>query len=187
VGETGVSPAAFREAFEIAKTAYVHEDIVRPEVLRTARSRFVRQMVDRLVLLERARELGLRIPDAELERAVDAARTGYPEGAFERTLLESAISFETWKEELRIRLLMERTVETDLAARVSVTEAEVEAFLRTEEAPEDPEEAERMLRRDKVEATYETWLTELRDRYPVEINIPDADEAVGTTPREPSP
>lgn len=187
VGESGVTRTAFQNAFEISKTAYVHEEITRPEVLRRARTHFVNQMVDRLTLLERARELGLRISDAELDAAVDAARAGYPEGAFEEVLLESAISFETWKEELRVRLLMERTVEADLAARVSPTTEELEAFLQTPDAPEDPAGADRLLRRRNVEAAYESWLAGLQKRYPVEINVPDADPAVGPTPREPSP
>ncbi|MFP4033484.1 MAG: SurA N-terminal domain-containing protein [Desulfococcaceae bacterium] len=187
VGETRLSRTDFQQAFEIHKTAYVHEDITRPEVLDYARRDFLKQMVERLTLLERARELELSIPDAELDRAATAATAGYPEGAFERVLLESAIPFDTWKSELRTRLLMERTVEADLAARVSVSAAELEAYLKTPEAPQDPGEAERRLRRRKVEAEYAPWLNRLQERYSVKINLPDADPAIGQTPRESSP
>jgi hypothetical protein len=187
VGETRLSQTDFQRAFEIYKTAYVHEDITRPEVLAGARRDFVRQMVERLTLLERARELGLSIPDPDLETAVTAATTGYGEGEFEDMLLESAIAFDTWKSELRTRLLMERTVEADLAARVSVTAEELEAYLQTPEAPQAPGEAERRLRRRKVEAAYGPWLDGLQERYTVEINLPGDQLAAGSTPRESSP
>jgi hypothetical protein len=187
VGETRLSQTGFQKAFEIYKTAYVHEDISRPEVLAGARRDFLKQMVERLTLLERARELELSIPDAELEAAVKAATAGYGEGEFEETLLESAIAFETWKSELRARLLMERTVETDLAARISVAAEELEAYLQTPDAPQAPGEAERRLRRRKVEAAYGPWLDRLRERYTVEINMPGAELAAGSTPRESSP
>jgi len=187
VGETGLSRTDFQRAFEIYKTAYVHEDITRPAVLEEARRDFVKQMVERLTLLERARELGLSISDSELESAVKTATAGYAEGEFEETLLESAIAFDTWKSELRDRLLMERTVEADLAAQISVTAEELEAYLRSPDAPRAPDEAKRRLRRRKVEAAYGPWLDRLRDRYAVEINMPDAEPAVGSTPRESSP
>lgn len=187
VGETRLSQTGFQKAFEIYKTAYVHEDISRPEVLAGARRDFLKQMVERLTLLERARELGLSIPAEELEKAVAAATAGYEEGEFEETLLESAIALETWKSELRARLLMERTVEADLAARVSVTAEELEAYLQTPDAPQAPGEAERRLRRRKVEAAYGPWLDRLQERYTVEINLPGADPAAGSTPRESSP
>ena len=187
VGETGITSAAFKEVFDISKTAYAHDDLTRPQVLEQARRAFLHQMVERLTLLERARELELRVSEAELEQAVAAARAGYPEGAFEQMLLESSISMETWKEELRVRLLMERTVEADLATRVSVSAEEVRAFLETPEAPQDPAEAEQVLRRKKVEDAYGLWLDELQERYTVEINLPEAKAAFGSTSRESTP
>lgn len=187
VGETGVTATTFQEVFEISKTAYVHDDITRTEVLQQARRAFLNQMVERLTLLERARELELRVSESELDQAVAAARSGYPEGAFERMLLESAIAFDTWKEELRVRLLMERAVEADLAARISVSAEEVRTFLETPGAPEDPAKAERALRRQKVEAAYGPWLEALQERYTVEINLPEAEPAAGPTPRESTP
>ncbi len=176
-----MTPLDFNRALEIALTAYPYDIAKDPEAFREARIEHFRQMVERMLLTARARELGVGLAEAEVRKAVAEARKGYPEGEFERALLESAITYEDWEKELRARLLMEKVVDMDLGNRITVTDKEVARYRARHPEPADvppKEDGERLpapdpeeiLRRRKLEAGYGDYIEGLRKRYPLEIN-----------------
>ncbi|GBC64120.1 hypothetical protein DENIS_5137 [Desulfonema ishimotonii] len=181
VGSSIMTPAEFDRAFEVCKTSYDYEQLDAPEALKAAKLRFLREMIEQLTLTERARELQLTISDAELGTAVKEMQSGYPEGEFKKSLLESALSYRAWRDGLRTRMLMEKVVRKDLAETLPLSPQEIEAFRVAQktgkktkdraaaEAPDDPV-VEAHLRREKTEASYPGWVETLRKRYTVQIN-----------------
>lgn len=170
VGETTLSHTEFNRAFDIHKMAYDYDRIDDPATLQEMKRQFLKQMTEQVLLRERARDMGLTISDTELNAAVRSFQAGYPEGEFEKALLESAISFENWKEGVRTRLLIEKVVQADLAEKVSVTSEEIEAA-----ASEgmDPDMVRERLRRQKAEASYAPWVENLQKIYTIEISTAD--------------
>lgn len=173
VGESVLTAIDFTEAFELNKIAYDYKEMKEnPEIPRQARIRFLNQMIERLLIRERARELGIDVSETELDTAVNAVKQGYPEGEFEKTLTESAISPRVWRTELRARLLMEKVVLADLAAEASAEE--IAAFRRN--AAGKPETTlgdtaiAGLIRRGKMEQSYQRWMEGLRRRYSVHID-----------------
>lgn len=176
-----VTMADFERAFEAARIAYSDERSVDPEAIAQARLRLLNQMAEEVIVDRHAKELGIVLAETDLEAAVQAIRGDYPEDTFEQMLLESAIPFSLWKERLRMRLLMEKVVDQELARPLTITPEEIEAYYRAhaEEftVPDDaPQEADlhrqivERLRREKVEAAYPQWMDGLRERYQLEIN-----------------
>ena len=92
----------FNQAFEIAKTAYPHNLRFEPDDFKNAQLRLLNQLMVEMIILERAEELGLYISDEEVKEAAAEIKKDYPEDTFEKTLLEFAVSYESWETRLKI-------------------------------------------------------------------------------------
>jgi len=90
--------------------------------------RLLNQMTIELIVLERAKVLGIEISDAEVEQAVAEIKSDYPEGVFEETLLEFAVSFKTWVDRLRTRLIMEKVIDKELKDQIVITPEDVASY-----------------------------------------------------------
>jgi hypothetical protein len=192
VGDVTIGAGEFNRAFEMAMTAYPYEIVKQPRALRAARELVLRELVERAVLAARARELAIEVTPAELSDAIARIRKGYPEGAFEQTLLESAVSYEAWKAALRRRLLMEKVVTRELESRISATDAEIRAYYRDHYAggaeppadlhPDIRKAIARRLRAEKMETAYGAWLENLKKTYPIEIDPAEWRRIAGDEP-----
>lgn len=173
----------FNRAFEIAKIAHPRDVTENPTALRKIRLRLLNQIVEEMILLERAEELQIDIFDPEVKEAFADIKKGYPDGVLEQALLEQAIPYNLWKERLKVRLLIEKVVAEELARQVTITPEDISRFyaehyreeslksdLKSE--PNDLKETiTEQLRRKKMEEAYKPWIEKLREKYIVEINI----------------
>ncbi len=172
----------FNNAFEIAKIAYENNIKDQPEDLKKAQIRLLNQLTVEMILLERAQELGISITEAELEKAVSAIKSDYPEGEFEKTLLEFAVSYDSWKDRLRNRLILEEVIEEELKSRIAITPEDISEYYQKnyqggEEASGSTQTSEdineaivKQLRRQKAEDSYNSWIENLKGQYEIEIN-----------------
>lgn len=181
LGDRVVTVLDFNEAFEIAKTAYPHNIQADSEDLRKAKLRLLNQMIVETILLERADELGIQISEAAVQNAVDEIKSDYPEGVFEETLLEFAVSYKAWEDRLRIRLIMEKVVDQELKDQIVITPEEISRFYedKYKEHNLNPPEKDTKdineaiienLRRKKLEEAYQAWIKELKAKYTIDIN-----------------
>jgi hypothetical protein len=182
VGDSVLTVLDFNEAFEISKTAYAHNIRQQSEDLRDAQMRLLNQLTVELLMLERAKELEISVSDDELEQAVSEIKSDYPEGQFEETLLEFAVSYDAWRNRLKTRLTMDKVVEAELKNRISISPEDISQYYQknlegqeaesdTTQSPEDINEAiVKQLRREKAEQAYKTWIEDLKTKYDIEIN-----------------
>ena len=61
----------------------------------------------------------------EVVASAHLIKKDYPEPVFNQTLLESAVSFNSWKNRLKIRLLMEKTAARELEGKIEITPDEI--------------------------------------------------------------
>ena len=172
----------FNQAFEISKTAYPHNLRHEPDNYKDAQLRLLNQLMVEMIILERAEELGLFVSDEELEAAVADIKSDYPEDTFEKTLLEFAVSYESWEARLRNRLLMEKVVDSELKNQIVITAEDIAKYYEknVKAQKSDMDSANKMedinemiikhLRQEKTEEAYKIWIKELKRRYPIEIN-----------------
>ncbi len=181
VGDRQLSVSDFNRIFEISKTAYAHNDLQDPELLRDLKLRLLNQLLEELMLMEKAEDAGISVSDVELQAAVAQVTADYPKGVFEETLLETAISLEDWQERLRIRLLTRKVIDTVIAKNVVITPEDIQGYLKDHKADwpegkslEAVDEANaallRRLRELKTERAYAAWMREQKNHYPVEID-----------------
>ena len=182
VGERITTIDDFKRTFEIVKAAYPHNELKGSTCLREARLSLLNQLVEQMIILERAREQNICISDSELEEVIEGIRKDYPEGEFNQTLLEYAISYQSWKEALKNRLIIEKVIAKELEEKVVITpeniseyyERNYERFSLNSGSKEDSENINEFivkhLRREKVEEAYKNWIKELKKNYKIEIN-----------------
>lgn len=182
VGDRILTVLDFNKTFEIAKTAYPHNFKDDPEDFRNARLRLLNQLVVEMIILERADELGLSISGEEIDKAVSEIKSDYPEDTFETTLLENAVSYESWEARLKNRLLMQKVVDHELKDQIAITPEDIALYYeKNYEATEADAESTsadkdineniiKHLRQQKAEQAYKIWIKELKGKYSIEIN-----------------
>jgi len=89
---------------------------------------FLVQVIDRELSLAQADRMGLKVDNAEHERAIEDTRKEYPAGTFESMLRERETNLKDWSNELRKDLLIEKVVQKSVYSRLEVTPEEVENY-----------------------------------------------------------
>ncbi len=94
------------------------------------------------VFLEKARELKIDIPAADLDKAYAEARKNIPEETFQQELAKRYLTAADMREGLRRAMVVQKLFEREVSSKVAVTDQEIAAFYeanksqfnRTEEA-----------------------------------------------------
>jgi hypothetical protein len=174
-----VSGKDYLDALEVMKASYPYEALQNEQVVKTLKTRLLKQLTEELILSRRAEELGLSVSPAELEKEIKEVKKDYPDGVFEKTLLEKAIPLHAWEKRLAMRLLTEKVVDKELVAMVRLTPEEVNELYRglhagdgSETVPSEKINASfvNYLRREKAQQQYPQWIDTLQQQYNIELN-----------------
>ncbi len=191
LGDRIITVAEFNKAFEIAKNAYPHNRIQQPDVINEARLRLIQQMSEEIILLEKAEELGITMTDSQVEKTLKDIKKDYPENVFQETLLEYAIPYQSWREGLKTRLLLEKVITRELSDKIEITHDDIskyyeEHFKDDNTSPDAKAESKdinniiiTILRKEKMEKAYESWLKKLKNKYEVKINKKELEKMTG--------
>lgn len=102
---------------------------------------FLNQLIDEKIMLGRAVKLGLGVSDGELEKRIEEIKADYRNEEFQGIFREKG-EFKVWKEDLRKRILLEKLIEREVNAGVSVSDDEVLDYYRSH--PEERTAPERV-------------------------------------------
>jgi peptidyl-prolyl cis-trans isomerase SurA len=86
------------------------------------------------ILLAKARELKIELPDSELDTAYNEAKKNIPDEAFQRELKQRSLSAADMREGLRKELLAQKVIEREVGGKVNVTDQEVTEFFNANRA-----------------------------------------------------
>lgn len=182
VDDQVLTPLDFTKALEFSSTAYPHNAIQNNGVSRTIRIRLMNQLIEEMILVRKAKDLQIEVPESEVQKAVDEIKKDYPDGQFQETFLENAVSFETWKHRLKIRLLMEKVIASELEDKIEISKEDIAAYYKEyygsddldtepmENASDINEVIVKSIRRKKAEDAYKNWIKDVRKQYKIEIN-----------------
>lgn len=186
-----ITVADFNKAFEIVKNAYPQNRIQQPEVVRKARLRLMQQMTEEIILLERAEELGITMTDSQVEKAIRDIKRDYPDNVFQEILVEYAVPYRSWKEGLKTRLIMEKVITQELGDKIEITHDDISKYYEEHFKNDNPSpDAKTMskdvnniiikiLRKEKMEQAYTSWIKNLKNKYAVEINKKELEKMIG--------
>jgi len=108
------------------------------------RSQLAREVLDRLITekaqLQVARESGVRADEAVVDQAEQtvARQNGIPVAELRRRLQADGMAVAQFRDDLRSQILLQRLRDRELAARVRVTELDIDQYLRDQGAGGDP-------------------------------------------------
>ncbi len=126
-------------AVELAqRMARVRESAARANAPLPPEARLREQVLDALieerVILSHARDSGVRIDDAELQRALAsvALQNQIPPAQLRERVEREGIDFNTFRNNIRDQLLVERVREREVQQRIRVTDEEIDALIERE-------------------------------------------------------
>lgn len=178
----GVSLKEYRDAYDMATTAYSHNLLQDSGIRRGLHQRVLHDLSEHLFLELAASQNTLGISEEEIAQGIAEVRDSYPKEVFSRMLSENALSERAWKAGLRRRILMEKIAEKILEQEVEIRPEALRACFMEycQELGKKPEEvlltealAEELvvrLRRQESAEMYARWLQGMRERVPLRIN-----------------
>ena len=182
VGERITTIDDFNMAFEIVRAAYSYNVLKSSANLKKARLSLLNQLVEQMIILEKAGEQNICISDSEVEEVIEGIKKDYPEGEFDKTLLEYAISYQSWKKALKNRLLIEKVIIAELEEKIVITPESISEYYdrnydrffvnfgSQEDSANMNEFIIKHLRKENAEKAYNDWIEKLRKNYKIEIN-----------------
>jgi peptidyl-prolyl cis-trans isomerase SurA len=95
------------------------------------RKQVVDSLIDERVLVTYARDSGMKVDEAELDRAVNsvAANNRVTLAEMRRRLQAEGIEFSRFRNSLRDQIMVERVREREVQARIRITDAEIDKFI----------------------------------------------------------
>jgi peptidyl-prolyl cis-trans isomerase SurA len=108
----------------------------------TAKLSLLNDMIVQDILLAKARELKIELPETELDTAYAEAKKNISDEAFQQELTKRNISAADMREGLRREMLTQKVIEREVTSKVAVTDQEVSDFFNANRAQFNfPEEA----------------------------------------------
>lgn len=134
VNDQEISKATFRAEFE--KSLQKDQPLTGIEREELQRS-FLVQLIDRELIHDEARKVGITVTEADIDTALEAHRQDYPVAGFDEMLKERGLTLESWRAELKESLIMEKLLEQSVYSRVEVTDMEIAAYYEANRAQFD--------------------------------------------------
>lgn len=180
VGSDIITVAEFKSRVEAtSEEAFPGDQDISPKSMNDLRVRVLNQLSDELIIMQRGKQLGIDVSEQELEASIAAVKADYPDDTFEKTLLENAVSFESWKKKMATRLLVEKVIAKELVDKVEITSNDVADYFRKHYSGGVPEGEDvdqvnkrivQHLRQQKAEEIYQNWIESLRENFPVDVH-----------------
>lgn len=107
-----------------------------------ARLALIDDLIAQEVFLEKARELKIDIPAADLDKAYAEAHSNMPEEAYQQELASRKLTAADMREGLRRQMVVQKLFEREVSSKVTVAEQEITAYYEANKAQFNrPEEA----------------------------------------------
>lgn len=191
-----LSVSEFNQAVKAAgEEAFAGDGDIRSEALNELRMRVLNQLSEEMMISAFAADHGIAVTNQELNDAVETVKADYPDNTFEETLLENAISFQFWRNQLATRLLIEKVIAKELISPVQISADDITQYYK-KNYPQGPPEGENAddinrrivihLRRQKAESAYKQWIDTLRATYPVDVNRQAWNDLIAAAHENPS-
>jgi peptidyl-prolyl cis-trans isomerase SurA len=102
-----------------------------PEEVLSGKLNVVEELINHEILLERAKKLNLEASDGEVEDKFTELKSGYTEEEFQKKLRDGAMSVDDLKKDLRRQLSIQKLLNREVAAKVTITDQDVMDFYNT--------------------------------------------------------
>ena len=95
------------------------------------------ELINSEILMERAAKMNLVASDAEVESKFEQAKSPLTEQEFQQKLKESGLTMDDFKSEIRRQLSIQKLLNREIAAKISITDEDVTDFYNTNKSQFD--------------------------------------------------
>lgn len=89
----------------------------------------LRQIIEDKLVLSRAKELGIKVTDSEINERLDYIKKGFPsEDEFYKTLQTQGVTIANLKDRYRDQIMMKKLVDYEVRSKISVLPSEVSGY-----------------------------------------------------------
>jgi peptidyl-prolyl cis-trans isomerase SurA len=92
------------------------------------------ELINNEILLERAKKLNLEASDGEVEDKFTELKSPYTEDEFQRQLKDRGVSVDDLKRDLRRQLSIQKLLNREVVAKITITDQDVSEFYNTNKA-----------------------------------------------------
>ncbi|MGC4081986.1 MAG: peptidylprolyl isomerase [Vicinamibacterales bacterium] len=100
----------------------------------TAKLNLLDQAITEDIMLAKARELNIQLPDSEIDTAYNEGKKNIPDDAFNKELAARNLTSADMREGVRRDLLAQKVIEREVTSKVAVTDQEVTDFFNANKA-----------------------------------------------------
>lgn len=94
-----------------------------------AKKDILNQVIEDKLVLSRAKELGLKVTDAEVDDKLNSVKSGFPsEKEFEDTIASQGITLAVLKDRYKDQIMMKKLVDYEIKAGISVLPSEISGY-----------------------------------------------------------
>ncbi len=110
------------------------------------RAALERQVLERMItsriLVQTARRTGIRVSDGQLNQAIErmAAENNMSREQFHDAMQSEGINITRFRERIRVQIMIARLKEREVDNKVTITDAEIDSYLRNQEASESKDD-----------------------------------------------
>jgi len=104
------------------------------EEVTTAKLGLLNELIVQELLVAKARELKIELPDTEVDKAFDQGKSNITPEAFEKSLAARNLTAADMREALRRDLLTQKVIEREVTSKVTITDQEITDFFNANKA-----------------------------------------------------
>lgn len=134
-----------------------------------AKKDILRQMIEDKLVLSRAKALGIKVMDEEVNNKLEYVKQGFPsEEEFYKTLQTQGVTVANLKDRYRDQLMMKKVVDLEVKSRVSVLPSEISEYYekhRDEFKQEEKYKVKNILIKASDEVSFELAKVEIDNIY----------------------
>ena len=100
----------------------------------TAKLNLLNELIVQDILLAKAQQLKIELPETEVDKAFDEGKKNIPPAAFEEELKKRNLTAADMREDLRRNLLAQKVVDQEVGEKATPSEADIKAFFDANKA-----------------------------------------------------
>ena len=169
-----ITSSHFTEELELRKASYAYNIKENPTEYNGIVMQVVKDLSEEIVLLHTAREKGIVVSEADVNKAEQVFLKDYPDDIFQKMLLKNAVDYSFWKKQFENRLIIDKLLQKELREKIVINTEDViqfyDKYKKEGKQPLSENELIVQLREQKTEEKYFNWINDAIAKYPVEIN-----------------
>lgn len=136
VNDTIITVEEFQEVLKrlLSDSASLPNSMSNKEDLLELKKNILAQIIEEELILDEAKKMSITSSEAEVSKEIEGIKKDYKDDAFKDTIVNRYGSMEKWRDEIRKKLLIKKTIDLAAASKVSLTDGDLISYYKEHKA-----------------------------------------------------